>query len=410
MLRKLFLILITVRLVCTAAPPEVEQQARALQTVLRQAETSYYNQHVSVISDSAYDALRKQYERLSAAYPELTTENPVGAPIEESARRVTHDSPVLSLDKVYSDDAVNRFLQQTGTDLLYCVEPKLDGLTVVLRYRNGLLVQAITRGDGKTGVDITPAMLASGAAPARLYDAPAQLDVRGEVLLPLPAFDALNRRRAESGQEPLKNPRNIASGTLMLADYVEIARRGLKFQCFELLAAENMPATHSEALAVMKKTGLPVVESVTVPAMDVLAAVENLNRRRSESSFMTDGIVIKVNNFAVRDRLGATAHHPRSAIARKYEETAVQTRLLGVEWSRSAAGKLTPVARFEPVEIQGATVRNATLHSLEHIRAMDLKIGDAITVIRSGGTVPEITGNRPDQRTGLETAIPVPVE
>lgn len=125
---------------------------------------------------------------------------------------------------------------------------------------------------------------------------------------------------------------------------------------------------------------------------------------------MTDGIVIKVNNFAVRDRLGATAHHPRSAIARKYEETAVQTRLLGVEWSRSAAGKLTPVARFEPVEIQGATVRNATLHSLEHIRAMDLKIGDAITVIRSGGTVPEITGNRPDQRTGLETAIPVPVE
>jgi len=410
MLRKLFLLLITVRLVCTAAPPEVEQQARALQTVMRQADDAYYNKHASVMSDSAYDALRKQYEQLLAAHPELPAEKPVGAPIEESARRVTHAAPVLSLDKVYSDDAVNRFLQQAGTNLLYCIEPKLDGLTVVLRYRNGLLVQAITRGDGKAGVDVTPAMLASGAAPARLYDAPAQLDVRGEVLLPRPAFDSLNRRRAESGLDPLKNPRNIASGTLMLADYAEIARRGLKFQCFELLATENVPATHTEALAVMKKTGLPVVESVTVPAMEVLAAVENLNRRRPESSFMTDGIVIKVNDFAVRDRLGATAHHPRSAIARKYEETPIQTKLLAVDWSRGTTGKLTPVARFEPVEIQGATVRSATLHGLEHIRAMDLKIGDAIMVIRSGGTVPEITGNRPDRRTGRETAIPDPAE
>ena len=410
MLRKLFLVLLAVRLVCTAAPPEVEQQARALQTVLRQADDAYYNKHESVMSDSAYDALRKQYERLSAAYPELSAENPVGAPIEESARRVTHDAPVLSLDKVYSDDAVNRFLQQTGTNLLYCVEPKLDGLTVVLRYRNGLLVQAITRGDGKTGVDITPAMLASGAAPAKLTNAPTQLDVRGEVLLSLPAFDALNRRRAESGLELLKNPRNVASGTLMLTDYAEIAKRGLEFQSFELLATENVPATHTEALAVMKKTGLPAVESVTVPAMEVLAAVENMNRRRAGSTFMTDGVVIKVNDFAVRDRLGATAHHPRSAIARKYEETPVQTKLLAVDWSRGTTGKLTPVARFEPVEIQGATVRSATLHSLEHIRAMDLKIGDWITVIRSGGTVPEITGICSDRRTGRETAIPDPAE
>jgi len=410
MLRKLFLLLVSVGLVCSAAPPEIEQQARALQSVLRQADEAYYNKSQSVMSDAAYDALRSRYDQLVAGYPELSAANPVGAPVDESARRVAHTAPVLSLDKVYSDEAVRRFLQQPGTNLLYCVEPKIDGLTVVLRYRNGPLVQALTRGDGKTGVDITPAMLASGAVPAALTNAPAQLDVRGEALISLSAFEKLNRRRAESGQEPLKNPRNIASGTLMLTDYAEIARRSLEFQCFELLATENMPSTHSEALTLLKKAGLPIVESATVPAMEVLAAVENLNRRRTAFPFVTDGLVIKVNDFAVRARLGATAHHPRSAVARKYEETPVQTKLLAVEWSRGATGKLTPVARFEPIDIQGATVQSATLHNLEHLRAMDLKIGDWINVIRSGGTVPEITGICPERRTGRETAIPDPAK
>jgi DNA ligase (NAD+) len=408
MLRMLFFILIAVQAVCAAVPPGIEQQARALQTVLRQADEAYYNKHQSVMSDAAYDLLRKQYDQLLAGYPELASENTVGAPVAE-AGRVPHDAPVLSLDKVYSDDGVSRFLQQTGTNLLYCIEPKIDGLTVVLHYRNGALAQAVTRGDGKTGVDITPAMLASGAVPAALIHAPAKLTVRGEALLPKTAFEKLNQRRVESGQEPLKNPRNVASGTLMLTDYAEIAGRALEFQCFELLAADHMPSTHTEALALLKKTGLPVVKSLTVPSAGVLSTVESLNRQRAELPFETDGIVIKVNDLAVRERLGATAHHPRGAMARKYEDTPAQTRLLGVEWSRGATGKLTPVARFEPVEIQGATVQNATLHNLNYIRALDLKIGDWIFVTRSGGTVPEITGICPNRRTGLEISIPDPV-
>jgi len=410
MLRRWILFFIALQLTCVAAPPAVEQQARALQTVLRQADDAYHNQNRAVMSDAAYDALRKQYDQLLADYPELAATNSVGASVDGSARRMAHNAPVLSLDKVYSDKEVSRFLQQTGTNLLYCIEPKIDGLTVVLRYRNGLLVQALTRGDGKTGVDITPAVLASGMVPSALTNAPAQLDVRGEALLPLPAFEALNRRRAESGQEPLKNPRNIASGTLMLTDYTEIARRGLEFQCFELLVPDSIPPTHTAALALIKKAGLPVVESVVVPSAEVLAAIENLNRRRVAFSFIIDGIVIKVDDLAVRARLGATAHHPRSAIARKYEETPVQTRLLSVDWSRGITGKLTPIANFEPVEIQGATVQSATLHNLDHLRSMDLKIGDWINVIRSGGTVPEITGICPERRTGQETAIPDPVE
>ncbi|MDD3276143.1 MAG: hypothetical protein PHP93_03720 [Kiritimatiellales bacterium] len=409
MLRRWILFFIAVHLTCFAAPPAVEKQASALQTVLHQADDAYYNQHESVMSDAAYDALRQQYDQLLADYPELGTENPVGAPAAESAR-VAHDAPVLSLDKVYSDAEVVRFLEKTGTNLLYCVEPKLDGLTVVLRYRNGLLVQALTRGDGKTGTDVTPSVLASGAVPVTIATASAQFDVRGEMLLPLPAFEALNRRRIDAGEAPLKSPRNAAAGTLALTDYAETARRGLTFQCFEMLKTNPMPATQSEALVLVKAAGLPVVESKTVSAAEVISSIADLNRRRTEFPFMTDGIVIKVNDLSVRDRLGATAHHPRGAIARKYEETPVQTRLLGVDWSRGETGKLTPVARFEPVEIQGATIQHATLHNLDYIRAMDLKIGDRINVIRAGGSVPEITGVCLERRTGDETAIPDPVE
>lgn len=409
MLRRIILFFAAVHWGCFAAPPAVEQQARALQTVLRQADDAYYNRNESVMSDAAYDALRKQYDALLADFPELGKDAPVGAPVSDSAR-VAHDAPVLSLKKVYSDAEVNRFLEKTGTNLLYCVEPKLDGLTIVLRYRNGLLVQAITRGDGKNGIDVTPAVLASGAVPAALPTAPAQFDVRGEMILPLPAFEALNLRRTEAGEVPLKNPRNAAAGTLALADYAEVARRGLAFQCFELLKTDPMPATHAEALALVKNCEIPAVEIRTVPANDVIPAITDLNRRRTDFPFMTDGIVIKVNDLSMRDRLGATAHHPRSAVARKYEETPVQTRLLGVDWSRGASGKLTPIARFEPVEIQGATIEHATLHNLNYIRAMDLKIGDWVNVIRAGGSVPEITGICAERRTGNETLIPGPLE
>lgn len=409
MLRKLFLVFIFVRLICPAAPPESEQQIRALQTVLRQADDAYFNKHQPELTDAAYDALRNQYTQLTADYPELASGNPVGAPVDESGR-IAHDAPVLSLEKVYSDEALLGFFRKTGTNLLYCVEPKLDGVSVVLRYRNGLLVQALTRGDGKTGLDVTPAVLASGAVPVALTDAPAKLDVRGEMILPLPAFEKLNRRRAESGQEPLTSPRNIASGTLLLADYAEVAKRGLEFQCFELLVADQLPATHTEALVLLTKYGLPVVESVPVQAAEVIAAVENMNRKRADFSFGTDGVVIKVDDLDIAWELGATAHHPRSAVARKYEETPVQTRLLNVEWSRGASGRLTPVAFFEPIEIQGAKIQRAMLHNLDYIRAMDLKIGDWINVIRSGGTVPEITGNLPERRTGTEKIIPGPAE
>ncbi|MEE9368260.1 MAG: hypothetical protein V3V05_05285 [Pontiella sp.] len=410
-MKKLTLIFLTaIHLTCVAAPQHIEQQAGNLRTILRQADDAYYNQNQSLMGDAAYDALRNQFDRLLAEYPELAVVPNVGAPIVETQSSIKHTSPVLSLQKAYTDEAVGIFIEKCGTNLLYCIEPKIDGLTIVLRYRNGLLIQAITRGDGKTGSDVTAAILASGAAPIALTNAPEKLDVRAEVLLSFQKFDALNQRRIATGQSALKSPRNTAAGTLRLHNYAEIANRTLALRVFELLATDPMPATHTQALALLKSIGLPIIESRTVSADEVLAAVADLNHRRAALPFQTDGIVIKVDDRKTHERLGTTAHHPRGALARKYKEMPVETRLLRVDWTRGSTGKMTPVARFEPIEIQGATIQSATLHNLDHIRAMDLRVGDWIHVIRAGGSVPEIIGICPDRRTGNETPIPAPDE
>ena len=407
---KLILLSVLIQLTCFAAPPPVEQQTRQLRAILRQADAAYYNKAQSLMSDAAYDALRDQYDRLIRKYPELANTSPVGAETSESVGKVAHTHPILSLQKAYTRETIESFLEKCGTNLLYCVEPKIDGMTLVLRYRDGLLEQAITRGNGKIGTDVTAAILASGAIPTTLTNAPAWLEVRGEIFLTLAAFKALNQRRETLGQAPLKSPRNTAAGTLRLKDYAEIANRRLSVQIFELLATEPMPTTHTQALALMKSVGLPTLESNTATASQIQSSIAELNRRRSDFPFQTDGIVIKVDDCAMFNSLGSTAHHPRGALARKYKETPVETRLLSVAWTRGETGKLTPIGHFEPVEIHGATLQKASLHNLGYIRALDLKVGDWIQVIRAGGSVPEIIGICPDRRTGNETSIPEPVK
>lgn len=407
-MRKLLtLLLAAVHFFVLAAPPEAVRQAEALHAVLQQADDAYYNQNKPVMSNEAYDALRKQYDRLIADWPELAAPETVGSPPDRNNRAV-HPEPILSLKKVYSDDALHGFLEQTGISQRYCVEPKIDGLTVVIHYKNGLLTRAVTRGDGKTGVDITPALLASGALPAQLADAPSRLIVRGEAFLPFQAFDQLNRRRTGNGLDPLKTPRSAAAGTLMLTDYAEISKRGLSVKLFELLDADTLPATHSESMEYLWKLGLPTVTARTVSGSDVIRTVEQVNRQRADFPFLTDGIVIKLDDRNRAIELGATAHHPHSAVARKYRPVPAETRLIDVEWSRGETGRLTPVAVFEPVELQGATVQRASLYSLNHLRALGLKIGDRISVIRAGGAVPEITGVLKEHRTGAESDIPNP--
>ncbi|MEN8255293.1 MAG: hypothetical protein ABFR33_07470 [Verrucomicrobiota bacterium] len=409
-MHRLLLFFATVQLICVAAPKPAEQQVGHLRTILRQADAAYHDNNASIMSDAAYDALRDQYDRLVSEYPELAKPPRVGAPATGAGSRIAHGTPILSLQKAYSNEAVERFLEKCGTNLLYCIEPKIDGLTVVLRYTNGLLVQALTRGDGKTGMDVTAAILAAGAVPSMLATAPAHLEIRAELFLAPVDFEALNRRRATTGKPPLKSPRNTAAGTLRLSDYAEVANRKLSIRIFGLIAMEPMPSTHTEALVWLKSLGLPTIESRPVDASDVRSAIADLNQRRPELPFPTDGVVVKVDDRTVFKCLGATSHHPRGALARKYREKPVETRLLGVEWTRGATGKTTPVAHFEPIEVQGATIQKATLHNLSHLRAMDLRIGDWIQVIRAGGSVPEIIGLCPGRRTGSEVPIPNPPE
>lgn len=407
-MHKAWVILLIVCLNSAGAPVQVERQAENLRTVLQQADEAYYNQARSVMSDAVYDQLLEQYECLLSTYPELAKKTAVGAAVVNPDDRAEHTHPVLSLEKAYSDDQLAAFVTRNGENASYCVAPKIDGLTVVLRYEKGFLVQALTRGDGQNGLDVTRAVLASGAVPLRLNRDSTLWIVRGEMFMPTPAFAALNRRRAEGGQSLLKSPRNTAAGTLRLDDSVEISQRGIAFAAFELVHADSRPPTHAEALLRMQAAGIPVVDSQLVSGSDVLPAVQACHEH--VRSMHCDGVVIKLNEVAAFDRLGATAHHPRGAIARKYRQTPVETRLLRVEWTTGATGKRTPVAHFEPVEINGATVQKASLHNEARIRAMDLKRGDWIQVIRAGGSVPEIIGNLPARRTGAEQEIPGPAE
>lgn len=408
---KLIIILLSafVSLVSIAAPPEVEKQAGYLREILQQADAAYHNKHDSIMADAAYDALRAQYAQLFADYPELGAYRAVGAEPEEDSETIEHTRPVLSLQKAYDDEAVEKFIQKCGTNEHYRIEPKIDGLTVVLRYHNGLLNEAITRGDGKTGMDVTDALLASGCVPFKLNQNIQTLEVRGEIYIPHSAFEALNKRRLADGDKPLKSPRNTAAGTLRLDDYAEIARRGIEIQIFQCLETDKLPENHSESLTLVEQAGLPIIGGKTVTASEVITAIETMNQLRPNVPFDTDGLVIKVESHSVFENLGATSHHPRGAIARKYNEIPKSSRLLRVEWSTGETGKLTPVAYFEPIRFSGATVGSATLHNLEHLRALDLMIGDTIQVIRAGGSIPQIIGVEIDRRNGNESPILAPV-
>jgi len=407
-MRLILLLFLALHFSCWGAPLSVREQARYLQIILRQADDAYYNRDESVMSDEAYDALRAQYGRLRSRYPEIGAVGGVGAPVGNIDQRVGHSSAVLSLKKAYSDEDVKSFLSTCGEEQLYCVEPKIDGLSLVLRYHEGLLVKAITRGDGKTGSDVTAALLASGAVPAQLDHSLDLLEVRGELFIPYIAFEELNRRRVERGESLLKSSRNTAAGTLRLKDFSEISRRGLEFFVFELLATESMPSAHTEALALARSAGLQTVESQVVAASEVVPSVDELNQRRGSFPFATDGIVIRLDDRIAFSGLGTTAHHPIGALARKYKAVPVETRLLSVEWKRGATGRLTPVACFGPIEMEGATVQRASLHSLEHVRALDIRLGDWVQVIRAGGSIPEIVGVNVARRTGEEQPVPGP--
>ena len=397
-------------------------RVRELQALLNHHSALYYGGKPE-IPDGDFDALLNELEALEEQHPELVhPDSPtqrVGAPPDDTVfAPVRHEPPMMSLHNALDleelrawNERVHRALagsaRTTGEQALptleesevpaYAVELKFDGLAIAIRYEDGVLVRAATRGDGRTGEDVTHSVRTIADVPIRLSGpAPAVLEVRGEVFLRLSTFEALNVRQAERGDKSYVNPRNAAAGSLRQKDARVTAERGLSFWCYQLGAVEGGPAStsHTETLEWLKSLGLPVNQHSE--RLDDLAEVEahvaDFERRRHDLDYEFDGLVVKVDDLGLQARLGVDAKAPRWAVAYKFPPEERTTKLLDIEVSIGPSGQATPFARLEPVFVGGVTVVTATLHNEDQVAAKDVRPGDTVIVRRAGEVIPEVVG------------------
>lgn len=364
----------------------------------------YYQHAAPVISDREFDALMRELQELEAAHPEFASpDSPTrrvgGKPLEAFAS-VRHLKPMMSLDNTYDPEELRKFDQRVRKlaardDMAYVVEPKIDGVSLSLRYEQGLLTLAATRGDGTTGDDITANVRTIRSVPLRLKLAkpPPRLEVRGEVYLSRDAFEKLNRERAAAGEPLFANPRNATAGSLKLLDPGIVAKRPLAAVFYAIGASDNLAlATHADEIRFLGEAGLPL------PALwwtcadieDVLARVEELETREAELPYEVDGAVIKVNEVGLWETLGATAKAPRHAIAYKYAHEQAETTLRDITVQVGRTGTLTPVAELEPAPLAGSTISRATLHNEEEIQRKDIRIGDTVIIEKAGQVIPAV--------------------
>ena len=406
------------------------ERARQLRDEISFHSHRYHVLDRPLISDGQYDALVDELRQIELSFPDLVTpDSPtqrVGDQPAEGFRKISHPAPILSLDKVVSREElmawhvrIARLLSEDVPPLAYVVEPKLDGLTVVLHYRDGNFVLGATRGDGQVGEDITANLRTLPTLPLRIpVDAegpiaPAMLVVRGEVLILLKDFHTLNERLIAEGQPPFANPRNAAAGSLRQLDPRITARRPLRLFVYSIVACEGqVPATQAETLALLSRLGFAVPDEIaTFDHLDRVADYcESMVQRRSTLPYEADGLVIKVDDLDVQARLGAVGGRPRGAIAYKFPAQEAVTTLLDVEYSVGRTGVITPTALLAPVTIAGVTVGRASLHNFDAIAERDIRIGDRVLVKRAGDVIPYVSGPLPDARAGTERPIEPPTE
>jgi DNA ligase (NAD+) len=409
--------------------PSREQQTiikklEKLREQLRQHSHYYYVLDAPVIPDAEYDRLFLELQQLEADHPQLiTADSPtqrIGAEPLAGFTQVRHRMPMLSLGNVFSDEELfafdKRIRDRLKTDELieYAAEPKLDGLAVSILYRDGQFTQAATRGDGTTGEDVTHNVRTIQAVPLRLSGKkyPALLEVRGEVYLPKKGFAALNAKARKQGEKTFANPRNAAAGSLRQLDPRIAAKRPLAMYCYAVGIHEGgqLPDTHSAMLQQLRLWGLPVcAESKLINGVDAcLAYYRDIERKRERLPYDIDGVVYKVNSFALQEELGFVARAPRWAVAHKFSAQEELSTILDVEFQVGRTGALTPVARLEPVFVGGATVSNATLHNMDEVERKDIRIGDRVIVRRAGDVIPEVVSAVIAERHGNEKPIKLP--
>jgi len=395
---------------------DVRQRIEELREQVRYHAHRYHVLDDPIISDDAYDALYRELQELEAAHPELIApDSPtqrVGGEIREEFAGVEHPRPMLSLSNSFTPgelaawrDRFLRLLPQGTPEPAYVVEPKIDGLTVVLHYDNGRFVLGATRGDGIRGEDITPNLRTVQALPLRIpvsgeagsgLAAPARLVVRGEAYMPIDAFEAFNRAQQEAGKKTYANPRNTAAGSLRVLDSSITASRPLSLYCYQVVEIEGSPAPTGqwEALAYLRRLGFPVSDQNRrltnfQAVVDLAVAWEKV---RDTLNFEADGLVIKIDDFALQERLGAVGNAPRWAVAYKYPAPEAVTRLVRIVVNVGRTGSLNPAAELEPVRIGGVTVSNATLHNADYVAERDIREGDMVVVKRAGEVIPQVLG------------------
>jgi DNA ligase (NAD+) len=387
---------------------------------IRKLDAAYYQEAQPLVSDQEYDRLYRELLELEAAHPELrTADSPsqrVGGEPLPHFTSVAHALPMQSLDNTYSASELEAFYDRIqkaleGEKLGFVVEPKIDGVAVSVRYERGQFVQGLTRGDGQKGDDISANLRTIRNLPLEIRNPAPVLEVRGEVYYPQAAFDKLNRQREAAGEATFANPRNAAAGTLKQLDSRLVAKRPLSIVLYgpgELRGLDC--ATQQEWLELMAKAGLPVPERTWFrdTKAGLLAAIEELDLARKSFSYATDGAVVKLNEWRLRNALGTTSKAPRWAIAYKYSAEKAVTTLEKVSFQVGRTGVITPVAELKPVLLAGTTVARATLHNFEEIKRKDIRRGDHVTIEKAGEIIPAVLGAVVEARTGAEQVIEPP--
>ena len=383
---------------------EAKNRIEALTTELNEHNYRYYVLSAPVISDYEFDKKLRELEELEKRYPQYAFEDSptkrVGGDITKSFKQVVHQYPMLSLSNTYSKqevvDFINRVKKTVGEDVEFVCELKYDGVAIGLKYENGKLVQAVTRGDGVRGDDVTTNVKTIRSIPLKLRGSgyPESFEIRGEIIMSRQSFNRLNKLREETGEMPFANPRNAASGSLKMQDSAEVAKRGL--DCFlYYMPGKNLPFdNHYDNMTEARKWGLKVpnymAKCKTVD--EIFDFIGYWDKARRDLPFDIDGVVIKVNSFRQQELLGYTAKSPRWAIAYKFKAEQAVTTLRSIDYQVGRTGAITPVANLDPVLLAGTVVKRASLHNADIIAKLDVRIGDTVYVEKGGEIIPKIVG------------------
>ena len=391
----------------SAVSVDIQQKLAALKDSINTHNYRYYALDEPSIPDAEYDRLMRELLAIEAEYPELiTADSPsqkVGAAALTSFAEVTHEMPMLSLDNAMDAAEFASFYQRlqerlkTTAEVELVCEPKLDGLAISLLYEQGVLVRAATRGDGQTGEDVTQNVRTIKNVPLRLQgnNVPERVEIRGEVYMPRKGFEALNQKAIEQGDKVFANPRNAAAGSLRQLNSAITATRPLEFCSYGMGIASDdyaLPATYSEILEQIKLWGVRINEQmrVTKNLAEAQQFYDDIGEKRDALPYEIDGAVFKVNRLDLQQTLGFVARAPRWAVAYKYPAIEELTQLLGVDFQVGRTGALTPVARLKPVQVAGVIVSNATLHNMDEIERLNVRIGDSVIIRRAGDVIPKV--------------------